>query len=757
MTTPGLPALPASPPPRVRRLRLGPRPAYLQHDSSDCGPTCLRTIAKYHGRTLTLGRLRELANVGRFGASILGLSEAAEAVGFRTLAARLPWTTLARASLPCVVHWKQLHFVVVYAVDRRGVLVADPSYGLVRYQVSEFLRHWLGPEQEVATRASRVPVGVALLLEPTPAFYEPDRASQRSESRTGIALLVGYLRPYRNLLRQLLLAMVFGSLAGLIFPFLTQAIVDVGIGQQNLGFIKIVVVAQLALFAGRATVDFIRGRILLYVGSRINITVLTDFIAKLMRLPARFFATRQLSDILQRLSEQTRLEKLLTSSTLEAIFSLTYLAVFGAVLAFYDLRLFTVFVAGAGAAVGWVLVFSRKRRELDFRKFGELKEDQGAVLQILSGMEEIKLNGCERAKRWDWQRIQARLFHINAGGLAVEQYQELGVALISQLKDLLITVFAAQAVVGGRMTLGMMMAVQYVIGQMNVPLRQLITFMRSLQDARIALERMGEIQAYEEESRDGAFSAVTPPAGSIRLEALAFRYPGAHMPDVLCGLDLEIPEGKVTAIVGPSGSGKTTLLRLLLRLQDPTSGRIRVGDSDLASHDPREWRLRCGVVMQNGYLFADTIARNIALRDDDIDHQRLVRAADLANIRSYVESLPLGWSSKIGAGGDGLSQGQKQRLLIARALYGDPRYLFFDEATSALDAENERTIIENLERFFAGRTVVVIAHRLSTVRRADQIVVLDRGRIVERGPHDELAARRGIYFKLVKNQLELGA
>lgn len=730
---------------------------YVQHDQADCGPTCLRMVARHHGKTLALGRLRELCAVGRHGASVLGLCAAAESLGLRTLAARLPFARLAQAPLPCIAYWNQLHFVVVYRIDRRGVLVGDPSHGLIRYTKEEFLRFWIGTGANGQGPAD-AGEGVVVLLEPTPAFDTlADDEERPSERATGLSLLLSYLRPHRPLVTQVLLAMLFSTVVGLIFPFLTQAIVDLGIGQQNLGFIQLVLAAQLMIFAGRATVEFIRARILLYVGNRINVSVISDFLVKLMKLPLGFFGTRQLSDILQRIGDHQRLEQFLTSSSLQAAFSFTYLGVFGAVLLVYDRTLFAIFAVGSGLATAWILVFLRRRRELDFRKFNELAHNQGALIEILNGMGEIRLNGCEMQKRWGWERIQARLFRINASGLAVEQYQELGVAVLTELKDVLITLVAAQAVVSGKMTLGMMMAVQYIVGQMNAPLRQLIAFIRSFQDARNALERMGEV--YQHEDEETARNTLDAPEGgdrTIRLRDVSFRYAGSHRQNVLEGLDLDIPEGQVTALVGASGSGKTTLLRLLLGFYPPTSGDILVGGVPLGQVSPRLWRRRCGVVMQDGYLFSDTIARNIALRDEAIDRRRLVHAARVANVLELIESLPLGWNTRVGPAGDGLSHGQRQRLLIARAIYGDPEYLFFDEATSALDANNERTIMENLEQVFRGRTVAVIAHRLSTVRRAHQIIVLDQGRVVERGTHDELTARRGAYFALVKNQLELG-
>jgi ATP-binding cassette subfamily B protein len=537
-----------------------------------------------------------------------------------------------------------------------------------------------------------------------------------------------------------------------------QALVDVGIQQADLHFVSIVLFAQFALYVGRTIVELVRSWVVLHIGARINVAILSDFLYKLMRLPMKFFESRQVGDILQRIGDHTRIEQFLTSSTLYVIFSAFTFVIYGAILAMYNPWIFLIFIAGCGATIAWLLLFLRTRRELDFKRFAQLADNQTTLIQIIDGMQEIKVAGCDMEKRGEWESIQARIFHINIRSLALAQYQELGATFLSEAKDILITILVAREVALGRMSLGMMLAVQYMIGHMNLPLRQLPSFLQSYQGATIGVERLQEINAYEDE--ENALIAKVhevPSKASIHVRDLVFHYGGPSSPRVLDGISLDIPHGKMTAIVGASGSGKTTLMKLLLGFHPPTDGKIEIGPCNLSSLSLRSWRAACGVVLQGGFLFADSIARNIALGEEFIDRERLVWSAEQANIRTFIEQLPLGYGTKIGSEGNSLSEGQKQRILIARAFYKKPDYIFFDEATSALDANNERAITERFEAFTEGKTVLVVAHRLSTVRRADQIIVLERGKIAERGTHEELISARGAYYLLVKNQLELGA
>jgi ATP-binding cassette, subfamily B, bacterial len=737
-----------------------PFPFYHQLDQMDCGPTCLRMVAKYYGKSFAIQNLRQKSSIGKDGVSLLGIAEAAETIGFRTMAVNVSLPKLADdAPLPCIVHWRQSHFVVVYKISRKQVHVADPGKGLRQLTPTEFDEGWLS-----TTDTDGQPSGVALLLEPTPAFYETDDEKGQG---LGLQRLGGYLRPHRHLIGQLGLGLLVGSGLQLLLPFLTQSVVDVGIQTQNLSFIYVILAAQLALMLGRTAVEFLRSWVLLHLSTRINIAILTDFLTKLMRLPMAFFDAKNFGDLMQRINDHHRIEAFLTGQTLQTLFSLVNLLVFGVVLALYNQTVFWLFVVGSGAYGLWVAVFLRQRRKLDMKLFDVSARNQNSLVQIIQGMQEIKLHNSEQTRRWEWERIQVRLLKLQIRGLSLAQFQQAGAVILNEGKNILITFVAAKSVLDGQLTLGAMLAVQYIIGQLNAPIEQLIQFLQLAQNAQLSLERLNEIHQLPDETTDTAANQPNPGFlngrgnAGLTLTNVSFRYPGAgaDQPDgapVLQHINLTIPPGKVTAIVGMSGSGKTTLLKLLLRFYEPTRGEVQVGSTRLATVSHRHWREQCGAVMQEGYIFADTIARNIAVADEVPDPERLWHAIEMANINDLIERLPLGLNTKIGAGGNGISQGQKQRILIARAVYKNPAYLFFDEATNALDANNERVILENMQRFFKGRTVVVVAHRLSTVRHADQIVVLDRGRITEIGTHEQLTNQRGEYYGLVKNQLELG-
>ncbi|MEO9869286.1 peptidase domain-containing ABC transporter [Ekhidna sp.] len=723
-------------------------PHYKQLDAMDCGPTCLRIIAKHYGKSFSLQTLRKKSYISREGVSLLGISDAAESVGFRTLSAKMSFEKLRdEAPTPFIAHWRQKHFIVVYGFKRGQVLVSDPAYGLVKMDRAEFESGWL------SDKTNGEDTGVVLLLEPSPSFYEEE---DEKADRAGFKFLFKYLKPYKKFIYQLLLGMFIGSLLQLIFPFLTQSIVDVGIQNQNLSFVTLILAAQLMLFFSRTAVEFIRGWILLHLGTRINISILSDFLIKLMKLPISFFDQKMIGDLLQRIGDHHRIESFLTSSTLTILFSFINLIIFGIVLAIYDLTIFSVFMLGSVTYIAWILVFMKKRRDLDYKRFDQLSNNQSNLIQLITGMQEIKLHNSEKQKRWEWERIQARLFKVNIAGLALNQYQQAGSFFINELKNIFITFLAAKAVIDGEITLGMMLAVQYIIGQLNAPINQLVAFIHTAQDAKISLERLGEIHNKEEEENDGEKVSIFPRDRSISIEKMNFQYEGPHSELVLRDLSLRIEEGKVTAIVGASGSGKTTLIKLLLKFYEPTSGEIRLGDINLANYSNLLWRNKCGAVLQDGFIFSDTIVNNIIINEEDYDQEKLFNAVNSANIREFIESLPLGYNTKIGSDGHGLSQGQRQRLLIARAIYKDPEYLFFDEATNALDANNEKVIMENLNRFFVGRTVIVVAHRLSTVKNADRIIVLEKGKIIEIGTHKELTIKKGAYYTLVKNQLELG-
>jgi ATP-binding cassette subfamily B protein len=725
----------------------------------DCGPSCLRMIAKSYGKSFSLQSLRDKSGIHRQGVSLLGISEAAEAIGLRSLGAKVDYGTLIqKVPLPCIIHWQQKHFIVVHKVEQKKSLfarsnlrihVADPAKGLLTYSAEEFRLGWLGSAGEGAQE------GVVLLLEPTAKFKENDEGETGS---LGFSQLFSYLFVYKKLLIQLLLGLIVGSGLQLMLPFLTQAVVDVGISTQNIDFIYLILLGQLMLFAGKTSVEFIRGWILLHIGARINLTILSDFLIKLMRLPLAYFDVKLFGDLIRRINDHDRIRYFLTTSSLSVVFSLFNLLIFGGVLAYYSTSIFFVFMLGSLFYAGWALLFLGPRRQLDFKLFDEGARNHSKMVQLIQGMQEIKMNNCENSKRWEWERIQARVFKLNVQELVLNQYQLAGAFFINEGKNIFITFLAAKGVIQGDLTLGSMLAIQYIIGQLNSPIEQLIQFLQSLQNAQISLERLNEIhQVPDEEPLNHTKAVQLPEKHDFRLRDVTFHYPGAGSEPTLKNLNLHIQEGKTTAIVGMSGSGKTTLLKLLLKFYEPTTGEIRLGESNLANISHRIWRSECGIVMQDGFIFSDTIARNIAVSDEYPDLKKLAHAVKVANIQDFVESLPLGYNTKIGTEGNGISQGQKQRILIARAVYKDPAFILFDEATNALDSTNESVIMQNLEEFFQGRTVVVVAHRLSTVRKADCIVVISKGEIVEQGTHEELISNFGDYYTLIKNQLEIAA
>lgn len=715
----------------------------------DCGPTCLRMVAKFYGRTISLSKLRTLSETTREGSSLRNIADTAEKIGFRSLGVKVTFQKFAEeAPLPCIVYWQQKHFVVVYKIKKDIVFVSDPAHGLLKYTQAEFIKNWIGNNADDNTEE-----GVALLLEPTPKLKKAE--TDDVENRQGISFLFGYLSKYKKFIIQLTIGLLAGSLLQLIFPFLTQSIVDIGIQNRDIHFIYLILIAQLFLFFGRISIELIRGWILLHLSTRINISLISDFFIKLMNLPIAFFDSKMTGDIMQRITDHQRIEHLLTNTSLNTLFSFVNLLVFGVVLAWYDLTIFGVFVLGSFLYFSWIVIFLKRRKDLDYKRFSQLSAEQTKVIELINGMQEIKLHNAEQQKRWSWEYLQAKLFKIRTKGLVLEQTQTIGSNSINEIKNIFITILSAKLVIDGQITLGMMMAISYIIGQLNAPIQQLINFIYAWQDAKIALERLSEIHGKEDEenSTEEKITAI-PISENIELKNVSFRYPGS-IEFVIKNLTLTIPANKITAIVGASGSGKTTLMKMLLKFYVSLEGEITIGKINLNNLRHKAWREKCGSVMQEGFIFNDTIANNIAVGEEHINRENLLRAVEIANIKDFIENLPLAYNTKIGMSGVGMSTGQKQRLLIARAVYKNPDIIFFDEATSALDANNEKVIMENLNQFFKDKTAVVIAHRLSTVKNADQIVVLDKGKIIEKGTHQELINLKGSYYNLVKNQLEL--
>lgn len=766
-----------------------------QRDSMDCGPTCLAMICRYYGKNISIQALRDKTEIGKEGVNLLGISNAAESIGYRTQAVQLTCKQILNdAPLPCILHWNQNHFVVLVKVKRSFILqdekitIADPGKGIIKLSKQEFLQNWVSSKIRTPQSPQQSPhhpspvgegqgvrseqAGIALLLEPTPDFY---KQPNEKENKLGWGMLLGYFAQQKRYIVQLFIGLLLGSLLQLIFPFLTQSIVETGINQHNLSFIYLILAAQFMLFFGRTVVEFIRSRILLYISTKINLAILSDFWIKLMKLPLSYFDTKKTGDIIQRIGDHKRIESFLTGSALNTLFSLFNLVIFSVVLLQYNTYVFAIFCVGSILYFLWIKLFLRYRRNLDYKRFAVASKENTATMQLIYGMQEIKLNGAEHLRRWEWEGLQASLFKLSFKSLSLSQYQQAGAFFINEGKNILITFFVAKSVLDGQLTLGAMLAVQYIIGQLNSPVEQLIGFAQQAQDAKISLERLNEIhQVEEEEPQAKELSRQLPESKSISLTNLSFTYTGAGNEPVLKNINLLIPEGKTTAIVGMSGSGKTTLLKLLLKFYENYQGEIKIGtDSMLSSSQhpspfgegtgvrlnhisPKYWRSHCGSVMQEGYIFNDSIAKNIAVSDERPDYNKLLHASKVANIQTFIESLPLGFNTKIGAEGNGISAGQKQRILIARAVYKNPEFVFFDEATNSLDANNEKVIMENMDRFFKGKTVVVVAHRLSTVKHADNIVVLHNGEITESGTHGELAMKKGRYFELVRNQLELG-
>jgi ATP-binding cassette, subfamily B, bacterial len=747
-------------------------PFYKQADNKDCGPTCLKIIAKHYGKVLNIQTLREYSETTREGSNLLFLSEAAEKIGFRTLGVKLDLEQLTEVPLPCVLHWNNEHYVVLYDIKEAVNLkekvtnllkfkpstiqnytfyVSDPAHGLITYNQEEFLKFWIGNNAKETTQE-----GIALLLEPTPKFHE-NELDENEKKGFGFGLLSKYILRYKNFLLQLFVSLLASSLLQLIFPFLTQSIVDVGIQNQNIHFIYIILFAQLFLFAGKTGLELIRSWIMLHLSTRINISLISDFFIKLMNLPISFFDVRMTGDIMQRINDHHRIERILTTSSLNVLFSVINMIIMGGVLAYYNLQIFFVFFAGSILYFVWITLFLKRREALDYKRFSQVSQEQSKVIELINGMQEIKLHNAEKQKRWGWEYLQARLFRVSIKGLVLEQTQTIGSSVINELKNIFIVFLSAKLVIDGEITLGMMLAISSIVGNLNGPVTQLISFVRELQDAKISLARLSEIHDKEDEKQqEDHQSSDIPKNENIEIKDLSYRYLGSDIP-VLDNLNITIPANKITAIVGVSGSGKTTLMKLLLKFYEPEKGEITIGNANLKNISQKAWRNNIGAVMQEGFIFNDTIANNIAIGVNIIDKERLVYAADVANIKDYISGLPLSYNTKIGSEGLGMSTGQKQRLLIARAVYKNPEMLFFDEATSALDANNEKEIMQKLDIFFKNKTVIVIAHRLSTVMNADQIVVLDKGKIIEMGNHQELVNLKGNYYELVRNQLQLGS
>ena len=724
-----------------------------QHDSMQCGIACLQMICNYYGKEYSLDSLSKICFATTEGVSMLGISETATSLGFHVVNVKCTVKTLTEVSLPSILHWNQNHFVVLYRVkNEKKFYIADPGKGLVTYSLEEFKKHW------ISTNSNGQDKGIAMFLETTPTFFTHQMEDKKkiSEKRS-FHFLFGYVKKYRKYFGQIILGLIVGSLLQLVLPFLTQSIVDVGIKNQDIGFVWLILLGQLMLTISRTAIDFIRRWLLLHISLRINISLVSDFFIKLLKLPMSFFDTKLMGDLMQRMNDHSRVNNFLTQQTLNITFAMLTFVVFSVVLFFYNKLVFAIFLLGSILYGVWMTLFLKRRKLLDYELFEQQAINNNKTYEFITTIQESKLQDCEQRRRWEWEDTQAELFGVQMKSLKLQQTQEAGSIFINEVKNIIITVVAATAVIHGQMTLGMMLAVQYIIGQLNSPVEQLMNFFYSLQDVKISLERINEIHQMDDENgKEGLLTSIEDKNEGIDIKNIMFKYDPHALRKTIDDVNIHIPQGKVTAIVGASGSGKTTLIRLMLGYYPVLEGTINIGNTDINKLNKKWWRRQCGVVMQDGVIFSESIARNIAVDDGDIDKERLLKAAEIACIKDYVMALPLKFNTKIGRDGVGLSQGQKQRILIARAVYKNPDYIFLDEATNSLDANNERSIVENLDKFYKGKTVVIVAHRLSTVKNADQIVVIDHGKVVEEGNHESLTAKRGAYYNLVKNQLELG-
>lgn len=722
-----------------------------QHDSMQCGAACLAMVCRYYGMRTTLNEIDTLCVPTKEGLSMLGLKESAQSLGFECSALKAPIAIFGQIQLPCLLHWDQNHFVVLCDLSKNGkkYKVADPGKGIISYSKKEFKNHWICSEH------GGEPCGIVMELIPTESFYK--HVAEQAPEKKSFRFLYRYIKQYRKYFAQILLGLLLGCLLQLIMPFLTQAIVDIGIKYNDIGFIWLVLLGELMIVTGRTATDFIRRWLLLNISMRINISLLSDFFIKLLKLPMSFFDTKLMGDLLQRIGDHSRVQSFLTGQVMSVVFTFLSFFIFGIVLFIYNKIIFCVFIVGSIIYGLWISSFLRHRKVLDYELFEQQAKNQNKTYQLITSMQEIKLQDCEQRRRWEWEDTQADLFRVQMKSLKLQQTQEAGSIFINEAKNILITVVAATAVINGQITLGAMLAIQYIVGQLNSPVEQFMSFIYALQDVKISLERINEIhEGKNEESKDNQAKTFDAEK-SIDIENIDFKYDLHALKKTLDGVSFNIPEGKMTAIVGASGSGKSTLIKLMLGYYRVMAGSISIAGRNINEYNLKWWRRHCGVVMQDGVIFSESIARNIAVDDGEIDVERLEQAAKIANIHDYVMGLPLKYNTIIGKDGVGLSQGQKQRILIARAVYKNPDFIFLDEATNSLDAKNERAIVENLDGFYKGRTVVVVAHRLSTVKNADQIIVVDGGKIVETGNHASLIEKRGAYYNLVKNQLELGS
>ena len=722
-----------------------------QHDQTDCGPACLAMIANFYGKKISLQYLREITAITKEGVSILGISKAAEIIGFETLSVKADYYELLENTnfLPCILFWNQNHFVVLIKITKNpfrktiNFVIADPAFGIIKISELDFKKGYINHKNK----------GHILYLQKSNKLNIIDIPKVKKISAK---FILKHLYPHKLKIILLFVLLILGSALTLFFPFLTQNLIDKGVIKKNIAFVWVVLISQLLIFMGSITIDIIRDWITLHIGTKISINIISDFLKKLLELPIKFFDTKMIGDFNQRIQDNERIENFLTTQGLLTIFSILTFTVFFGVLWYYDFKILLVYLVLTILSIIWFSFWLKNRKLLDHKYFQCKSNNQQAIYEFLNGVIEMKLNDFETLKRKEWKKIQQQLYQINIKILKIGQIQLIGFHFLNQIKNILVTFISATAVIKGKISLGELMSISYIIGQMNSPVNQLVNFLKSSQDAKLSIERLSDIQEQKAEASNDDIIITKKVEKGIQIENLTFNYEDDSSKNVLQDISFCIPKGKITAVVGASGSGKTTLLKLLLKFYEPIKGRIKYDNLDLKNISPKSWRKQCGVVMQDGFIFSDTIEKNITTSDEITNYNSLEQAIHIANIKEFIQELPLGFKTKIGDTGNSISGGQKQRILIARAVYKDPQFIFFDEATSSLDAENEKIIHDNLQSFFKGKTVLVIAHRLSTVKNANQIIVLNKGEIIEIGTHEELIRKKQSYYQLIKNQLELG-
>jgi len=714
-------------------------------DMMDCGPSCLKIVAKFYGKYYSLQYLRDKCGLTNDGVSFLDLSSSAESIGLRSLCIKCDITDLKTlVVLPCIVHWDLSHFVVVYKLTSKKVHISDPAKGLVSYSHDEFKTKCYDLDSQTCS---------VMVLEPQADFKQRE-VGEKVERKKRIENFFGYFRPFKNSFANLFIVMFVVTILQAFLPFISKAVIDVGIRTHDLNFINIVLVANVTIILSITLSNAVRDWILLHVTSRVNIALVSDYLIKLMRLPVTFFENKSVGDILQRANDLERIRSFIMNNSLNMVFSMVTFLIFSVILCIYNHTMFYIFLGGSICYVTWVLAFLKIRRKLDWEYFDLISKNQSFWVEAVTAIQDIKLNNYEKPKRWKWEKIQARMYKVNQKVMTVNNWQNSGAQCIDSLKNLLITFVAAKAVISGEITFGVMVSTQFIIGMLNAPVVQFISFIVSGQYAQISFLRVNEVHMMpDEEDEDTMNNIALPIDKSLVLKNVSFQY-SQHTPLTLKNINLVIPEGKVTAIVGDSGSGKSTLLKLLLRLYNPSFGEVLIGGMNIKNISLKQWRDKCGAVMQDGKIFNDSILNNIVLDDEKIDYEKLKNAVNTANISSEIEQLSQGYNTVMGEMGRGLSGGQKQRILIARALYKNPDFLFFDEATNSLDTINEQKIVTALDDVFKEKTVIVVAHRLSTIRKAHQIVVIKDGLVEETGNHESLIAKKGHYYRLVQSQYD---